>query len=371
MVKREGSVMNVVSRRGFVKKAIVMGAGVAVFPTVLVPKAQAVWTPRTVVHPNVDNLRVAGIVDSEMTSAIEVGCSWHRQNEIVVIEAVWENIDKLACALAETRNSREAWRTIFVKPPHKSWANAVVAIKTNNIARQHTRSAVMAKVLHVLTSILGVKAPNIHIYDACHGNDMGRYTPFSGLPEGCGIEDTWGGSTMLTEVPAPWRGSGGKARCLRHLVEGSVDILINIAMCKGHSERFGGFTMTMKNHFGTFSPTPGHRNGSQDYLIAINQTPEILGPMNRRSGEVIYPRQQLCLVDALWASGGGPGGNPSHQPNFLAMGVMSPVVDYQVATKFRGEQMGWGSNLEATRRMLLDFGYTEADLPAGGRIIEP
>ena len=143
-----------------------------------------------------------------------------------------------------------------------------------------------------------------------------------------------------------------------------------MAMCKGHSSRFGGFTMSMKNHFGTFSPKPGHEDGSLDYLIAINQSPEILGSMDRRTGKVLYPRQQLCLIDALWAGKGGPGGNPSHQPNFIAMGVMSPAVDYLVATRFRAERMGWKINMEATRRMLTDFGYNEADLPAGGKIIE-
>jgi hypothetical protein len=154
------------------------------------------------------------------------------------------------------------------------------------------------------------------------------------------------------------------------LVDGTVDILINVALCKGHSDKFGGFTMTMKNHFGTFDPGPGHRGGAQDYLLAINQTPEVLGPMDARTGKVLYPRQQLCLVDALWASEGGPGGYPRYQPNFLAMGVLSPVVDYQLATKFRGEKMGWQPNMEATRRMLTDFGFSEADLPAGGKIIE-
>lgn len=357
------------SRRCFVKQAIVMGTAITAFPTLLLPKVRAAWARNTIVHPNVDNLRVVGITDTKMTKATETGSPWARQNELVVTEKVWENIDRLACALAETRNPREAWRTIFIRPPRKSWSDTVVAIKTNNIARQHTRSAVMAKVVNVLTGTLEVKPHNIHIYDACHGYNMGRYTPFAGLPEGCVVEDTWGGSTVLTDVPGPWKGTGGKAECLKHLVNGSVDVLINIAMCKGHSERFGGFTMTMKNHFGTFSPKPGHRSGSQDYLIAINQTPEILGPMDKRTGRILYPRQQLCLVDALWASRGGPGGNPTYQPNFLAMGVLSPIVDYQVATKFRGESMGWQPHMEATHRMLADFGYSESDLPAGGRII--
>jgi len=362
--------MNGISRRRFIQKTLIMGAAITSFPTVLVRRAAATWAQKTVIHPNVNNLRVVGIADTRMTKTHEPASSWARQNELVVTEQVWEHIDRLACALAETRNPKEAWQTIFIKPPQKSWSDAVVAIKTNNIAQQHTRSAVMSKIVSTLTDILAVKPSNIHIYDACHGHKMGKYTPFAGLTGGCRIVDTWGGSTTSTAVAAPWKGTGGKAECLKHLVDGSVDILINIAMCKGHSSRFGGFTMTMKNHFGTFSPEPGHRAGSEDYLIAINQTPEILGPMDKRTGKVIYPRQQLCLIDAIWASKGGPGGKPSHQPNFLAMGVMSPIVDYQVATKFRGEKMGWEPNMRMTRRMLTDFGYTEDDLPSGGKIIE-
>jgi len=358
--------MSGVSRRRFLKKAIFAGTVITAFPTVLLPKARAAWTRGTIIHPNVNNLRVVGITDAKMTKAIETGISWNRQNELVATKVVWENIDKLACALVETRDPGDAWRVIFVKPPRKSWSDTVVAIKTNNIAKQHTRSAVMTKVHHTLTDILGVKPSNIHIYDACHGYDMTRYTPF----EGCQVEDQWGGITTPTAVPSPWKKTGGRSRCLKHLVDGSVDILINIAMCKGHGTRFGGFTMTMKNHFGTFAPNPGHTSGGLDYLIAINQTPEILGAMDKRTGRVLHPRQQLCLVDTLWASGRGPGGNPSHQPNFLAMGVLSPVVDYQIATKFRGERMGWQPNMEATRRMLTDFGYNENDLPADGEIIE-
>ncbi len=362
--------MKRISRRKFVKKAVILGAGITAFPMVWVRKARTAWARGTVVHPNVDNLRVVGIMDSNMTRTGREFYSWSRQDDLVVRDVVWENIDKLACGLVQTRNPEEAWRTIFIKPPRKSWPDTMVAIKTNNIAQQHTRSAVMAKICHTLTGLLGVTPSNIHIYDGTHGGTMSRHTPFAGLPEGVKIEGTWGGIDTLTSVPEPWEGGDEKSRCLRHLVDSSVDILINIAMCKGHSSRFGGFTMTMKNHLGTFSPGPAHEQGSQDYLMAINKTTEILGPMDKRTGKVLYPRQQLCLIDALWASKGGPGGAPTHQPNFLAMGVLSPVVDFQVATKFRGERMGWKPNIKATRRMLEDCGYKESDLPEGGRLIE-
>ena len=362
--------MNRISRRGFIKQVAVTGAAITAFPTVLLPEARAAWAKKTVVHPHVDNLRVVGIKDPKMTTHIDPVSSWARQEQLVAKEAVWENMDKLACALADNRNADEAWRTIFLKPPRKPWSDTVVAIKTNNIAQQHSHSAVMAKICHTLTDTIGIKAHNLHIYDACHGDNLLVKTPFTGLPVGCRIEDKWGGSTVGTKVREPWKSGEGEAKCLKHLVDGSVDILVNMAMCKGHSGTFGKFTMTMKNHFGTFSPRPGHLGGGLDYLLAINQTPEILGPMDKRSGKVLYPRQQLCIVDALWASKGGPGGNPSHQPNFLVMGVLSPVVDYLVSTKFRGETMGWKPNRNAVQRMLTDFGYDVGDLPAGGKIIE-
>jgi hypothetical protein len=363
--------MNNISRRRFLKKTMVIGTAVVAFPPPLSCKSQPKKAAKkVVVHPNVDNLRVVGITDTAMTKAYEPASSWALQDKLVVKKAVWENIDKLACGLVETETPGEAWRAIFIKPPQKSWSDTVVAIKTNNIAEQHTRSAVMSKICHVLTRVLGVRPSNISIYDACHGGNLSKNSPFVGLPEGCGIENKWGGISTLTAIPAPWKNGKGESKCLKHLVDGSVDILINMAMCKGHSDRFGGFTMTMKNHLGTFSPSPAHERGGQDYLMAINQTPEILGTMDQQTGKVLFPRQQLCLVDALWASKGGPKGNPTHQPNFLAMGVLSPVLDYQVSTKFRGEKMGWQPHMKATRRMLMDFGYDENDLPANGKIIE-
>jgi hypothetical protein len=352
------------------KKALVAGAAITTFPAILTGRVHARDVPKTVVHPNVDNLKVVGITDKAMTSALKPVSSWATQERLVVRDAVWDNIDRLACGLTEIQDPANAWKSIFVKPPEKTWSDTLVAIKTNNIAEQHTRSAVMAKVCYTLTDTLGVRPSNVRIYDACHGKDIAGKSPFSGLPEGCRIENRWGGSRVYTAIPRPWKNGKKKSKCLKHLVNGSVDILVNISMCKGHSGKFGGFTMTMKNHFGTFSPTPGHLWGSADYLLAINRTPEILGRMDRDTGRVVHPRQQLCIVDALWASEDGPGGNPSHQPNFLAMGVLSPIVDYQLATRFRGERMGWRPNMKFTRRMLTEFGYREKDLPAGGKIIE-
>jgi hypothetical protein len=358
-----------ISRREFVKNALFAGTAIAASPMIFVPKARAAWEKKSIVHPNVNNLRVVGIMDPKMIHGVQPVTSWAVQEKMVVKERVWENMDKLACGLAGTRSPEDAWRAVFIKPPGKSWAQTVVAIKTNNIALQHTRSAVMSKVCHVFTDLLGVQGTNIHIFDGVHGGSMARNTPFSGLPEGVRIEDQWGGINTPVPVPPPWGDGRRTTKCLRHLAEGKVDILVNIALCKGHSDTYGGFTMTMKNHMGTFSPMYVHQDEALEYLLAVNMTPQVLGPMDAKTGRVNHPLQQLCIVDALWASEGGPGGNPRSQPNFLAMGVLSPVVDYVLATRFRKEKMGWDINLEATRRMLTEFGYQPSDLPGGGQII--
>jgi hypothetical protein len=362
--------MALITRRRFIKGSLITGTALTAYPFLFIPKARASWARKTSVHPNVNPLRVVGITDPKMTRAKELVTSWSRQEKLVIPEAVFENMDKLVCRLVDTRNPEEAWRAIFLKPSRKSWSETVVAIKTNHISQQHTRSAVVAKVCTTLVHLLGVTPTNIHIYDATHGKGMSQDTPFSGLPAGVRIEDRWGGVTTLTDVSAPWQKGDNKARCLKHLVDGTVDILVNIALCKGHSDKFGGFTMTMKNHLGTFDPSYAHRSGATDYLMAINQTPEILGSMDKKGGHVLFPRQQLCIVDALWASEGGPSGYPRHQPNFLAMGVFSPVLDYILATQFRAQKMGWDIDREITRRLLTDFGYAESDLPDGGKILE-
>jgi hypothetical protein len=353
-----------ISRRGFIKTVVGTGAVITAFPQILLRKAQAAWSRGTVVHPNVDNLRVVGLTDAKM---MKPDASIARLDEFIVEEVVGENLDKLACVLTQTRNPKEAWRTIFIKPPRKSWSEVVVAIKTNS--QGNTPSAVISKICHSLINTLGVKSSNIHIYDAGHGMVM----EFTGLPEGCQVEKSWGGVTTDTEIPQPWSETinKGKSTCLKHLVNGSVDILINIATCKKHSFYWlGGFSMTMKNHFGSFLPRWGHASDNGlDYLISINQTPEILGPIDNRTGRVLYPRQQLCIIDAFrpMVIRGRPIKDPT---NFLAMGVLSPIVDYQVATKFIAERIGWKVNMKAVNRMLTDFGLTESDLPAGGKLIE-
>jgi hypothetical protein len=100
--------MSRISRRQFVKRAIITSAAMAAFPAVLIPKARAAWVRKTVVHPNINNLLVVGITDARMTKANEPISSWARQQKLVIPEVVWENMDNLACRLAETRNPADS-----------------------------------------------------------------------------------------------------------------------------------------------------------------------------------------------------------------------------------------------------------------------
>lgn len=359
-----------ISRRGFLRRSITGAAVFGVAPHLFLPKSSAGVREGSCPHPNVDGLRVVGLHDPGMTREVVPVCPWSRQEELVVPRAVEENLDRMAMALTGEKKIRDAWRAILLKPPGRNWSNVVVAVKTNNIALQHTRSAVMAKVCRVLVEELGVKANHVLIYDGKHGADLAEKTPFAGLPEGCRIVGRWGGIETPVPVPAPWKGGNREADCLSNLAKGEIDILVNIALCKGHGDKFGGFTMSMKNHFGTFAPKWGHLFGGTDYLLAINRTPQLLGDMDGRSGKVLFPRQQLCIIDALWASEKGPSCESSCQPNRLFMGTFAPVLDYLVATRFRKGIMGWDLNEEVTARFLADFGFSRGDLPNGGEILD-
>ena len=360
-----------ISRRTLLKRGT-LGAAIAMVPRIFVPTRDMVYAAGEPIHPEMSPLRVVGIHDPEMTTAMDPTAAWEQQDPLVRADVVRANLDKLACTLAEERTARQAWKRIFVKPPQKAWSDAVVAIKSNEIAggKQHSHSAVLGSLCRVLIDVVGVKPTNIYIYDACHGGLMPAYKD---LPEGVTVARQWGKSITPVPIPAPYKDGAATAKCLKQLADGTVDILVNVALCKGHSAPFGSFTMTLKNHLGTFEPRPIHQRGvvAADYLVGINKTPEVLGTIDRKSGKVLFPRQQLCIVDAIWASKGGPVINPSVQPNRIFMGTCGPVVDYQLATKFRRDTMQWQINEAVTLRFLEGFGFKPSDLPNEGRIIEP
>ena len=358
------------SRRTILRSSMVGAAGFAV-PWLVTPRTSYGLAKGTTPHSEVDGLRAVGVHDPDMVDGRKVRSSWKEQEQMIRRGRVEENLDRMACALTGEDEPGRAWRGVFLKPPGKPWSDVVVAIKTNQNGAQHGHSAVLGKVCRVLTDIRGVRGDNIHLYDACHGKDMPQVTPYSGLPEGVHLESRWGGYNTPVPVPPPWRDGKAELKCLDPLARGDVDILVNLNVSRGTLFRYGNYSQATKNHLGTFNPLPSHEDdGGGDYLVSVNRASAVLGDVDEETGEVLFPRQQLAIIDALWSSEQGPMVIPSAQSERLFMGTFPPALDYQVATEFRRDQMGWRINQEVTDRLLSDYGFRPSDLPGDGTIID-
>jgi uncharacterized protein (DUF362 family) len=142
------------------------------------------------------------------------------------------------------------------------------------------------------------------------------------------------------------------------LVNGVTDIIVNIAVNKGHDSNFnvGKTTLCLKNHFGTFLQSNGwamHLHSPKG-LVNSNKIKEIVG------GNPV--RQQLCIVDSIWAITGGPNGSATHKPDRLVMGTFAGAVDYCCAKEIREKLMGVTNHEAAViPQFLTGFGYKESD----------
>ncbi|MBF0430746.1 MAG: DUF362 domain-containing protein [Fibrobacteria bacterium] len=353
------------SRRAFLKTSAAAGAA-GVLATNISSRANAAgtlvnaksaWSDGMQVNPNIDNLRVALMRDLEMVTDQEpIDWSFSNINSVVNRDTVHANMDTMAQWLAQKSTADEAWSTIFQKPDSKSWALVKVALKVNCIEpKQMPKLSIVEKICIELNR-LGVPYANMIVWDGVHNADgTDKYTPYKGdgLPEGVIVSkgnNSLGGREE-TQVPAPWSGT---ANCTKHIADGTIDILVNFAVNKGHSDSRGRTTLSMKNHFGTFDPSHGHENDSAtqfDYLISINKSDAILG------GEV--PRQQLVVMDSIYAMTHGPTGKaPNFTPGVLLMGTFGPAVDYATVKLIREEEMDYNHSAFA-ETFITSFGYSQ------------
>lgn len=339
------------SRRTFLKTSAAGAAGVALGGVAGPARAAGAWSDRMPINPAIDNTRVVCCHDPEMITGWPSRWNMPGQNAPVVVERVENNLDAMAMSLAQKGTAAEAWSTIFRKPSSKTWDQVKVAVKINALGDNHPRLAVIDKVCRELNR-LGVPFGNMTIYDAGR-SATSLYDTFVGnyLPEGVTVSDGGGqcdvpaesGALSCTNVIA--EESGGQVRYV-------VDIIVNIAVNKGHGQSQNGrVTLSMKNHLGTINI---NRCPNMDMLYRMNTADAIVG------GDP--PRQQLCIVDSLWAAVNGPGGVPDKDTRRLIMGVFGPVVDYLIVKKIREPIMG-ASHVDSTiDRYLTDFGYGPGDV---------
>ncbi len=345
------------SRRRFLGVTAVGLGGVACAgPVSVLGGAERPWSTRKPIHPAIDNLRVVSCTDPAMITGDPKKWDIVSQNAPVVAERVRANVDAMACALAQKASPAEAWATIFRKPEGKAWPDVKVAVKPNGGGGNSTRVAVIDAVCSALVG-LGVRPENVVLYGCPRWADQeaGRYAPFvgHGLPAGIVLSrghDAMGG-TVDAPTPEP---DAGMYPCAAALAQGSIDLLVNLATNKGHfAPTFAGVSLTMKNHAGTFEMLlRKHLAGGLDYIIAFNKSEAILGGSP--------PRQQLCLVDSLWAMTSGPGGVPNKRPVTLSMGTFGPAVDWVVAKRIREPVMGC-THPDSLATILTEFGYRPPD----------
>ncbi len=310
------------------------------------------FVPRKIVNPDIDNLRVICGVNPAMVRRDPVSWDMTGQNDPVDAGQCERTLDAMAIALTKKADAAAAWKTIFRKPEGKTWPAAVAAIKVNCIGKNHPRLAVVNKLCLELNKI-GVQYGHIYIYDGTH-NAGPLYSPFvgKGLPAGVIVSDKNKAMGGTVKVPVPEKGNSSH-KCTRMIADGSIDILVNIAVNKSHDEKLGGTTLTLKNHAGTFEPRPIHLGGGLEYILAFSKSDALWG------GDPV--RQQLCIVDSLWGSiKGGPFVVPDKRLDRLVMGTFSGAVDYLTAKKIREELMGAVHG--PIDRFITEFGYTENEM---------
>lgn len=340
------------TRRDFLKASV---GTAAIIATKKIGAAKQPLPDRKIINPAIDNLRVVCCHDPNMVTGTPA--NWNTiadQNEYAVVEQIQGNIDRMAMALAEKSTPGEAWETIFQKPATKEWPDVKVAIKVNaktrsGIPKNNPRLAAIDKICKAING-LGVPMKSIIIYDGDDEEAGALYEEYigNGLPAEVIVSrknDALGG-TMSTPVPAPWNRN---VNCTRDIANGTIDILVNITVNKGSHDWTGPATISMKNHLGTFAPTHDF-----DLLVGITKSDAIVG------GTPV--RQQLCLVDSIFACRTGPSDPPSHAPHRLVMGTCSPVVDYLVIKKIREDVMNVSHTASIVNRYLSDFGYSPDDV---------
>ena len=339
------------------------------------------WVAGMQINPAIDNKRVICCHDTKMLTATPVNTSFASQNAAVDANLVSANLDQMAMMLTNKTAAADAWSAIFRSS--KPWASTRVAIKTNAILGangNHPRVAVIKKICDVFVDQLKVPAANIVLYDA-NSDASSCYSTYCSLTDATKIRavasvraQSLGGTVPVTIASATKTMIG-----VADLVNGAVDILVNIAIVKRHSGpgtayAYGSCSLCMKNHLGTFINSGTENNPSAtglhniDAICDINKQPAVVG------GDPV--RQQLCIVDGLLANGNGAGGSFDTRVDRLVMGTFAPIVDYLTAMRIMKDVMNKPDANNNLPKFLTNFGYAETDaldwneyVPGSGTVI--
>ena len=358
-------------RRDFLKTAAAGAVGAMGLGALRIERvfAQATggWVDGMQINPVIDNKRVICCHDTTMLTTTPANTSFTSQNAAVDATKVAANLDEMAMQLAQKTTAVDAWSTIFRSS--KPWASTKVAIKTNAILGtngNHPRVTIIKKICDVFVDQLKVPAANIVIYDA-NSDASASYTSYTSLTDATKIRasvskygQSLGGMKAVTITSADRAISA-----VADLVDGVIDILVDIAVVKVHSGpgtsySFGSCSLCMKNHLGTFINNGTDANPSStglhtlNAILEINKHPAILG------GNPV--RQQLCIVDSLLANGNGAGGSFDTRVDRIVMGTFAPTVDYCTATNIMTTVMNKPDRNNNLSKFITSFGYSATEV---------
>jgi hypothetical protein len=371
------------NRRNFLKASALSAAGFAIIGP-MGRKARAAGTQinttlvnlsTTPINQEVDNLRVAFITDSSMfysTANPMPYPGWDILNNPsnktngLNYAVVQSNLDKLACALTGKTNPSDAWPLLLKIPASKTWPTAKAAIKLNASFGDNPNIPIVAKICRVLVGF-GMPAGNITLYDANGNGNIGMYnnTSYIGsdsklIPTGVVFGPGGGHYPNTIVFPAS---AGGESIGVTDTVDG-VDILVNIAVNKGHDQfdEYSGVTMCQKNHKGTiiFSCNDGNKGLGIQHLVNVNSCDYIAGKIPSA-----YPaKQQLCIVDSLWFGINNTYTglcNDGKNGNSIVMGTFPGAVDYVATMKIRiAKYAATTWNQPIVDKFVTGYGYADA-----------
>lgn len=344
------------SRRKFLKATAAGTTGLMVSSIVKKSSAKGCsWYPGKRLNRAVLNERVVCCHDEEIVKqGSNFGTNFSSQNNAIDTERVHADLDEMAQKLTLIDDIAEAWKAIFQKPTNKEWNEVNVAFKVNGIytgIMHHI--AIIDKICQVLNGIAspGVPYSNMIIFDGCHNaSGSSKYSPYTGgngLPDGVIVSNGNGSLGGMTSTSIP--DTSTQYDCTTHISDGTIDILVDCAVNKGHGSTYGSCTLTMKNHFGTFDP-----NHSLNYLLRINKSDAIIGGTPTR--------QQLCIMDSICGAVNGPSSSISDMPHRLVMGIFGPAVDFFTVKKIREPIMDASHSSSTINQYLSYFGYSSSEI---------
>jgi len=338
-------------RRDFLRITTVGATGLALARAT---PARAAWpsTGTMEINPAISNMRVIGLVDPKMMKSTPSSSGFAAQNAAVDWPRTQANMDAMAVALTQKSSADEAWKTIFRSS--RPWADTVVAVKVNGGKAENTaRLAVLQKFSNLFVG-WGMQPKNFIVYDGHSPAHTIFASSFSTTDQSKVLGVLSAPTGQSGDLLGGWKdgklGNGSTRRCAAKLVDGSVDILINIANNKRH-DFFGKCTLCMKNHYGTWEPDPQHTD-LNNLIFNMNKGDPIIG------GDP--PRQQLCFVDSMFSS---PGvfDLPDKMPCFFVMGTFAPAVDYLTVKKVREETLKLTHDAATINSYVTAWGYKTSD----------